>query len=234
MLAVNLLCAGYRDLIVLHDVSLSVGEGEAVGLVGANAAGKTTLARALTGLVRPVGGEIFWDGVAIRDLPAYRRPALGLVMVPEGRSLFGFMSVRENLEMGASNSRGRANAKRSLELVMDLFPVLGERINTTARKLSGGQQQMLAVGRALMACPRLLILDEPSVGLGPKIVAEIYQLLSRVFRENISILLIEQDVRRCLSIVQRAYVIAQGRIVMEGSAETLLGSDDVRRTYLGL
>jgi branched-chain amino acid transport system ATP-binding protein len=155
-------------------------------------------------------------------------------MVPEGRSLFGFMSVRENLEMGASNSRGRANAKRSLELVMDLFPVLGERINTTARKLSGGQQQMLAVGRALMACPRLLILDEPSVGLGPKIVAEIYQLLSRVFRENISILLIEQDVRRCLSIVQRAYVIAQGRIVMEGSAETLLGSDDVRRTYLGL
>lgn len=234
MLKVKDLTAGYRDLVVLRQVSLEVKEGEFVGLVGANAAGKTTLAKAITGLLESDAGEVAWDGTPITGLAACRRPELGLVMVPEGRSLFGYMTVRENLELGATNPRAKAQAKRNIEKIFDLFAILRERMSAPARTLSGGQQQMLAIGRALMADPRLLVLDEPSVGLAPKIVGEIYELLAHIFRENTSILLIEQDVSRCLKAVQRAYVMAQGVIVLEGPKEALLGNDSVRRTYLGM
>ncbi len=234
MLGVRELTVGYRDLVVLREVSLQVKDGEFVGLIGANAAGKTTLAKAITGLLRPSAGQVLWDGTLITELAPNRRPELGLVMVPEGRSLFGYMTVRENLELGATNPRARAQAKRNTEKIFDLFPVLRERVALPARALSGGQQQMLAIGRALMADPRLLVLDEPSVGLAPKVVGEIYKLLDRIYREHTSIFLIEQDVSRCLKAVQRAYVMAQGRIVLEGEPGALLGNDAVRRTYLGL
>jgi branched-chain amino acid transport system ATP-binding protein len=177
---------------------------------------------------------VTWDEKAITELAANRRPELGLVMVPEGRSLFGFMTVRENLELGAMNPRAQVNAKRNIERIFDQFPILRERGAAQARTLSGGQQQMLAIGRALMAEPRLLVLDEPSVGLSPKIVGEVYALLRQIFDNGTSILLIEQDVNQCLQAVQRAYVMAQGQIVLHGDAQTLLGDDAVRRTYLGL
>jgi branched-chain amino acid transport system ATP-binding protein len=234
MLAVQNLIAGYRDLVVLRGVSIDVNDGEFVGLVGANAAGKTTLAKTITGLLKSTSGQVTWDGKSVTDMAPHRRPELGLVMVPEGRSLFAYMTVRENLELGATNARAKANAKRNLEKIFDLFSVLRQREGAEARTLSGGQQQMLAIGRALMADPRLLVLDEPSVGLAPKIVSEIYQLLERVFREKTAILLIEQDVSRCLKAVQRAYVMAQGAIVLEGGPESLLGNDSVRKTYLGM
>lgn len=233
MLQVIGLHAGYKDLVALRDVSLEVGEGEFVGIVGANAAGKTTLARAITGLIRPLSGEIRWEGRGITSVAPHRRPELGLTMVPEGRALFGFMTVRENLELGATNHRAHSILRTNIERVFDLFPVLRERRNLPARSLSGGQQQMLALARALMAEPRLLILDEPSVGLAPKIVGEIYELLHEIFQGKTSILLIEQDVSRCLKAVQRAYVIAQGRVVLKGSSDALLRSDAVRRAYLG-
>lgn len=234
MLRVEGLSAGYRDLTVLRDVSLEVKDGEFVGLVGANAAGKTTFAKSITGLLRPSAGTVSWDGQPITALAASKRPELGLVMVPEGRSLFAYMTVRENLELGATNKRASENSARNIAKVFDLFPVLRERAKAPARTLSGGQQQMLAIGRALMAEPRLLILDEPSVGLSPKIVGEIYALLAVIFSEGTSILLIEQDVNQCLKAAQRAYVMAQGQIVLRGDARTLLKDDSVRRTYLGL
>jgi branched-chain amino acid transport system ATP-binding protein len=234
MLSVEGLTAGYHDLTVLRGISLEVKDGEFVGLVGANAAGKTTFAKSITGLLRPSAGTVSWAGQPITALAANKRPELGLVMVPEGRSLFPYMTVRENLELGATNKRASDNAARNIEKVFDLFPVLQEKAKVPARTLSGGQQQMLAIGRALMAEPRLLILDEPSVGLSPKIVSEIYALLDVIFSEGTSILLIDQDVNQCLKVVQRAYVMAQGRIVLRGDAQTLLTDDSVRRTYLGL
>jgi branched-chain amino acid transport system ATP-binding protein len=234
MLEVVGLSAGYGDVVALREVALAVRDGEFVGVVGANAAGKSTLARAITGLVAPWSGEIRWEGRPINAVPAHRRPELGLAMVPEGRALFGFMTVRENLELGATNPRARERISTNLEQMFELFPILRERAEVPARSLSGGQQQMVALARALMAEPRLLILDEPSVGLAPKIVGEIYDLLHKIFQGRTSILLIEQDVRRCLRAVQRAYVMAQGRVVLEGSAEELANSDEVRRAYLGL
>lgn len=234
MLEVVGLSAGYGDVVALREVSLAIRDGEFVGVVGANAAGKTTLARAITGLITPWHGEVRWEGRSIDIVPAHRRPELGVSMVPEGRALFGFMTVRENLELGATNRRARERMKANLERMFELFPILRERADVPARSLSGGQQQMVAVARALMAEPRLLILDEPSVGLAPKIVSEIYGLLHRIFEGQTSILLIEQDVRRCLKAVQRAYVLAQGRVVLEGDAQDLVNSPEVRRAYLGL
>lgn len=234
MLSAVGLTAGYKDLVVLKQVSIDVGEKEFVGLIGANAAGKTTLAKALTGLLKPAAGRVLWGGEPITNLAPNLRPRLGLVMVPEGRSLFGYMTVRENLELGATNERARAGAKRNLEKIFDLFKILRERENAQARTLSGGQQQMVAIGRALMAEPKLLVLDEPSVGLAPKVVGEIYEMLHLIFQGDTSILLIEQDVNQCLKAVQRAYVMAQGEIVLHGTPQTLMSDDSVRRTYLGL
>jgi branched-chain amino acid transport system ATP-binding protein len=233
MLEVKNLSSGYGDLTVLRDVSFTMDEGEFMGIVGANAAGKTTLARALAGVLPVTGGDILWDGQSLRGIPAHRRPEAGLMMVPEGRALFPFMTVRENLEIGATNPRGWPNFSRNLERVFDLFPILRQRADAQARMLSGGQQQMLAIGRALMGEPRLLILDEPSVGLAPVVVQEIYGLLHRVFREKTAILLIEQDVRQCLKAVDRAIVIANGRIVLSGSAAEIRDSDEIRRAYMG-
>lgn len=234
MLEVTDLSSGYGDLIVLRDISFSMDEGEFVGIVGANAAGKTTLARVLAGLLPITRGDIKWDGKSLRGVPAHRRPEAGLMMVPEGRALFPFMTVRENLEIGATNPRGQVHLSRNLDRVLDLFPILRQKADAPARSLSGGQQQMLAIGRALMGEPRLLILDEPSVGLAPVVVQEIYDLLHRAFREETAILLIEQDVRQCLKAVERAIVIANGRAVLSGSPDEIRNSDEVRRAYMGL
>ncbi len=234
MLDIRHLTAGYGDLTVLRDVSMSIAEGEFVGVVGSNAAGKTTLAKVLCGLLPVQSGEVVWDGVPISRLPPHRRPELGLTMVPEGRALFPFMTVRENLELGATNARGRPLLRRNLENVFDLFPMLYEKAGLPARSLSGGQQQMLAIGRALMGEPRLLILDEPSVGLAPVVVQGIYNVLKDVLQGRAAVLLIEQDVRQCLKVVSRALVIANGRVVLSGSSAEILNSSEVRRAYLGL
>lgn len=234
MLEVKGISAGYGDLNVLHDVSIKVSEGEFVGIVGANAAGKTTLVRCITGLIPVRSGEIEWFDEPLNDVAAHQRPERGIVLVPEGRALFGYMTVLENLEIGATNGRARSGVSESLEQVFSLFPDLKTKQKALARSLSGGQQQMLAVARALMAQPRLLILDEPSIGLAPKVVGELYALLRSIYEQGTAILLIEQDVRRCLSCVGRGYVLANGSVVTEGSAKDLLLTDDVRKAYLGL
>ena len=234
MLEIKNLTAGYGELITLRQISIHIKEKEFVGVVGANAAGKTTLSKAISGLLPAISGEIFWYGQNITKLIPSKRPDLGLVMVPEGRNLFGYMTVEENLELGATNIRAKSHLKKNLAKVYDLFEILSSRRKIQARALSGGQQQMLAIGRALMAEPLLLILDEPSVGLAPMIVAEIYVLLKKIFNENTSILLIEQDVTRCLNAVQRAYVMSQGRIVIEGQSSDLINNQSIRETYLGM
>ena len=234
MLEINNLTAGYGELIVLRQISIHIKEKEFVGIVGANAAGKTTLSTAIAGILPAISGEIFWNSQNITQLIPSKRPDLGLVMVPEGRNLFGYMTVEENLELGATNVRARSHLKKNLSKVYDLFEILSSRRKIQARALSGGQQQMLAIGRALMAEPLLLILDEPSVGLAPMIVAEIYILLKKIFNENTSILLIEQDVTRCLNAVHRAYVMSQGCIAIEGQSSELINNQSIRETYLGM
>ena len=234
MLEARNLTAGYGDLTVLREVSLGIGEGEFVGVIGANASGKTTLAKCLCGLLPLQGGEILWDGKPISGLPVHQRPELGLMMVPEGRALFPFMTVAENLELGATNPRGAGMRRENLDKVYDLFPILRDKAAEPARSLSGGQQQMLAIGRALMGEPRLLILDEPSVGLAPVVVQEIYRLLTEVLRGRTAVLLIEQDVKQCLEVVSRAVVMANGQVALTGSAEEILSSDEVRRAYMGI
>ena len=234
MLEIKNLTAGYGELIALRQISIHIKEKEFVGVVGANAAGKTTLSKAISGLLPVISGEIFWYGQNITKLIPSKRPDLGLVMVPEGRNLFGYMTVEENLELGATNIRAKSQLNKNLAKVYDLFEILSSRRKIQARALSGGQQQMLAIGRALMAEPLLLILDEPSVGLAPMIVAEIYVLLKKIFNENTSILLIERDVTRCLNSVQRAYVMSQGRIVIEGQSSDLINNQSIRETYLGM
>jgi branched-chain amino acid transport system ATP-binding protein len=237
MLKVRNLEAGYGPLKVLKQVSLHVSTGEIVTLIGANGAGKSTLLRALAGLLEPRGGEVLFAGEPIRGLPAERVVDRGLALVPEGRQVFAALTVRENLILGgyvaARRGRDARGTSRALAQVHDLFPVLSERGEQLAGTLSGGEQQMLAMGRALMTDPRLLLLDEPSMGLAPLVVRDIFRVVQRLRAEGRTVLLVEQNARAALRIADRGYVIETGRLVLEGEAGFLLSDREVQRAYLG-
>ena len=232
MLEVRGLESRYGRIPALKGIDLAVGAGELVALVGANGAGKSTLLRALSG-VQPASGKIFFEKTEIHALSSERRVALGIVQVPEGRQVFAPLSVEENLRLGAYR-RGRGKAQASLERVYGMFPVLAERRRHAAGTLSGGQQQMLAIGRALMGQPRLLLLDEPSMGLAPRLVAEIFACVRALRAADTALLLVEQNARAALAIADRGYVLETGRIVLAGSGAELLADESVRAAYLGL
>jgi branched-chain amino acid transport system ATP-binding protein len=233
MLEVRDLEAGYGDVGVLSGVTLRVGPGEIVALLGPNGAGKTTLLRTVTGLLRPRAGVIRWEGEDLARVPAHLIVERGLAMVPEGRRLFGSMTVEENLALGAFAPRARGTRGASLERVYGLFPVLRERRRQAVRLLSGGQQQMVSIGRAFMSQPRLLVLDEPSLGIAPLLVRAILEALVQINREGVAIFLVEQNVRAALGLAHRAYILESGHVVGEGSGEALLRDPHVRRAYLG-
>ena len=232
MLDVKGLRAGYGRIQALHGIDLGVRRGELVALVGANGAGKTTLLKALSG-IQGFSGSVKFEGEEIRQQAAEKRVALGIVHCPEGRQVFGPLSVEDNLRLGAYR-RGRARSARSLERVYGLFPALAERRAQPAGTLSGGQQQMLALGRALMAEPRLLLLDEPSMGLAPRLVAEIFACIAGLRAADTALLLVEQNAAAALAIADRGYVLETGRIALSGTGETLLADAGVREAYLGL
>ena len=234
MLEVRELSLGYGDVRVLHRVSLSVGEGEIVSLVGANGAGKTTTLRAVSGLLPAASGEVSFAGTRLTGLEPWRIVELGIGHVPEGRHLFTNMTVQQNLEMGAYLARDRAQRERRLAWVNALFPRLAERRHQHAGTLSGGEQQMLAIGRALMSQPRLLMLDEPSLGLAPLMVKAIFEAIRRIGAEGTTVLLVEQNLVQSLRLSHRGYVLESGKIVLEGNSDDLLAHPHTRRAFLGL
>ena len=234
MLSLRSVNASYGKVQVLHDVRLEVGRGELVGLVGANAAGKTTTVWTVAGLRTRATGEIRLGGERIDALPAYDRAERGIVLVPERKRLFPFMSVLENLELGAYVARARGSRRRTLEEVFELLPVLAERRHQLAGSLSGGEQQMCAIGRGLMALPTMLMLDEPTEGLAPLYVQRVFELVVHLRARGMTILLIEQNVRHVLRIVDRAYVLENGRVALEGAGASLLENPRLRTAYLGL
>jgi branched-chain amino acid transport system ATP-binding protein len=234
MLELSQVTAGYGAFTALWDVSLRVASGEAVAVVGPNGAGKTTLLRAISGLIAPRGGRIVFEGTDLAGRPAYEIVAHGIAHVPEGRRLFPQLTVAENLKMGAFLPAARSHFHESLERVYTLFPALAERQAQRAGSLSGGEQQMLAVGRALMSRPRLILFDEPSMGLAPVMVLRLFDLIARVREGGFTILIVEQNVRQVLKLVDRAYLLEVGRIKVEGRAADLAEQDFVRQAYVGL
>ncbi len=235
MFEVQRLSASYGLHRALDEVALKVGEHEVVVMLGANGAGKTTMLKAIAGLVpAPAASRIELAGQALHGLPARLRVEAGVALVPEGRGIFGELTVRENLALGAYPRRARAGEKANLERVLALFPRLAERLAQTARTMSGGEQQMVAIGRALMSAPRLLLLDEPSLGLSPLMCVELFRALERVRATGMSILLVEQNARRSLAIADRGYLLENGRIAGEGRADQLLSDPAVQAAYLGI
>ena len=232
MLSIAGLRAGYGKIEVLHEVALSIEQGQIVTLIGANGAGKTTLLKTISGLIRPAAGTIEFEGESIVRRPPHRIVARGLSHVPEGRAILKRMTVLDNLRMGAY-VRSDSEINRDIESVFVRFPVLAERRDQMAGTLSGGEQQMLAIGRALVARPRLLLLDEPSLGLAPKFVTRIFLTLRELKQEGKTILLVEQNARQALQVADRGYVMERGRIVLTGSGQELLNTPEVRQTYLG-
>ena len=224
---------GYGDLRAVQDLSLVVRPGEIVTLLGANGAGKTTVLRAISGLLRPRSGAIRYDGRRLDRLAPDAIVELGVVQVPEGRKLFPSLTARENLALGAFARRARGDERATLDEVLALFPVLRERADQRAGTLSGGEQQMLAIGRALMARPTLLMLDEPSLGLAPMVVQEVFRVVREIHARGVTVLLVEQNVRQALQTSQRGYVLENGRVVLEGTGEALLASEATQRAYLG-
>lgn len=233
MLRIEGLRAGYGELEILHGIDLEVHEGEVVALIGANGAGKTTTLKAISGVVRASTGSITFDGQSIHNRQPRQIVSEGLIQVPEGRKLFPELSVRDNLFLG-SYRRGRSEASDTVDEVFELFPLLRERTDQTAGTLSGGEQQMLAIGRALMGKPRLLMLDEPSLGLAPMLVADIFEVVRDLRRRGLTVMLVEQNAVHALQLSDRGYVLENGSVVLEGTGEELLGDDRVRSAYLGL
>ncbi|MFY9571753.1 MAG: ABC transporter ATP-binding protein [Blastocatellia bacterium] len=233
MLELTDVTARYGDAQVLWGVSFNVREAEIATLVGANGAGKSTTLKTISGVVRAVAGRIAFAGERIDRLPPHMIAARGIAHVPEGRRLFPLMSVRENLELGAISREARLHRSKSFELVFSLFPRVKERESQMAGTLSGGEQQMVAIARGLMARPRLLILDEPSLGLAPIIVREMFEIIQTINREGITVLLVEQNVQQSLKLANRAYVLENGRVVLEGAGSELLNDQRVREAYLG-
>lgn len=234
MLEVESVRAGYGQAQALWDVSLRVGDGEIVTIIGPNGAGKSTLVNVIAGIHPAWGGRIVFDGTEITALPPHRVCTAGVAVVPEGRQVFADMTVTDNLLIGGYHQAARARRKENYERVCEIFPRLAERANQLAGSLSGGEQQMLAIGRALMAEPRLLLLDEPSLGLAPVIVDTIFEILQRINAEGVSVLVVEQNVVEALELASRGYVLEQGRIVKEAAAADLLDDPDVRTAYLGV
>jgi branched-chain amino acid transport system ATP-binding protein len=234
MLEVSKLDVFYGKSQALRDVSLRVDEKEIVALVGANGAGKTTLLNTISGLLRPTSGSVEFLGKKIDRLAPHNIVQLGICQIPEGRKLFTDMTVLENLEMGAYASKAWRRKKETIEQVYQLFPILKERRKQSAKKLSGGERQMVAIGRGLMSSPKLCMLDEPSYGLAPKLFSEVLEVIKRLREQGITILLVEQNVRNTLEIADRAYVLENGRIVLEGKGKDLLQNEQVKKAYLGL
>ena len=234
MLKVDRLSVAYAGVTVLREVSLRVNEGEIVSVVGANGGGKSTLLKTISGLLKPSSGGIEFIGERIQELPPHEICKKGLIQVPEGRQLFPKMRVIDNLEMGAYLPEARKNIAQSLERVYSLFPIFKERKNQKVGSLSGGEQQMLAIGRALMSRPKLLMLDEPSEGLSPLFTTNVFDTLKILGEQGLTILLVSQEVERSLEMGHRAYVLENGQIVLEGKGSELLSNDKVRESYLGM
>ena len=234
MLKVDHLSVHYGVIQAVKDVSFEVNEGEVVTLIGANGAGKTSILRTISGLVRPSAGEINFLGKEIQKEPARKIVASGLSQVPEGRHVFPGMTVLENLELGAFLRRDREENQKNLKKIFDRFPRLEERKSQDAATLSGGEQQMLAMGRALMSQPKLLLLDEPSMGLAPIFIQEIFDIIQDIQKQGTTVLLIEQNANKALAIANRGYVLETGKIVLSGTGEELLASEEVRKAYLGI
>jgi branched-chain amino acid transport system ATP-binding protein len=233
MLEVQGIDAGYKDLQALWDVSLRVGEGELVALVGPNGAGKSTTLKVISGLIKPTAGNVLLDGRSLTKEPPHKVVDLGISQVLEGGRVFTGLTVLENLELGSFGAKARKAKDENLERVFDLFPRLEERQLQRAGTLSGGERQMLAIGRALMSAPRLLMLDEPSFGLAPILVEQLFNMITEINRQGVTVLLVEQNVRAALELTQRAYVIENGRVVGEGSGDSLLSFESIRTAYLG-
>lgn len=234
MLELSAVNAGYGDVRVLHDVSITVGKGEIVALLGANGAGKTTTLWTISGLVKPTSGRIEFDGQDVLRTAPHRLPELGLAHVPQGRGVFQTLNVKENLLLGAYSPRARSDRTRTMEMVFSLFPILRERHMQEARTLSGGEQQMLAIGRALMLKPKMLMLDEPSLGLAPVIVETVFSKILEIGETGVAILLVEQNLAQALSIAQRGYVLETGGIAIQGTTAELRANKYVKEAYLGL
>lgn len=233
LLQVNDLKVSYGGIQALKGISLEVGEGELVALIGSNGAGKTTALKTLAGLLHPVSGSIHYRGSDLVRVPAHQRVCDGLALVPEGRGVFARLTVAENLQMGAYTRRDTAEIAADLDRMYTIFPRLAERREQLAGTLSGGEQQMVAMARALMSRPKLLMLDEPSMGLAPLMVAKIFETVRDIAAQGVSILLVEQNAKLALQVAQRGYVLESGKITLADAAATLLGSDEVRRAYLG-
>lgn len=233
MLEVKNLSVSYGAIEAVKDISFTVNDGEIVSLIGANGAGKTTTLHTITGLVPAKSGSVMYNGVDLLKTHNNKIVTLGMAHIPEGRHVFTRMSVEENLEMCAFSLKDQSDLKKDLDMVYGLFPRLKERRNQKAGTLSGGEQQMLAMGRALMSHPKTILMDEPSMGLSPKLVKEIFSIIRKLHEQGITILLVEQNAKMALSIADRAYVLETGRITMEGDAKELLNNEQVRKAYLG-
>jgi branched-chain amino acid transport system ATP-binding protein len=233
MLELQGINAGYKDLQALWDVSLQVSEGELVALVGPNGAGKPTTLKVISGLIKPTAGDVLLDGHSVTREPPHKIVDMGISQVLEGGRVFTELTVLENLELGSFGAKARKAKDENLARVFGLFPRLQERQRQPAGTLSGGERQMLAIGRALMSAPRLLMLDEPSFGLAPILVEQIFEMITEINRQGVTVLLVEQNVRAALELTQRAYVIENGRVVGEGSGDSLLSFESIRTAYLG-
>jgi branched-chain amino acid transport system ATP-binding protein len=234
MLKVNKIKAHYEGTPALHEVTLEVGEGELVGIVGANGAGKSTILKAIVGAITPVSGNIEFNGIDISRKSCAEIVQLGITYVPEGRRIFGPLTVKENLILGAFTTKSKEEIEERLDYVYMLFPILKERQKQRGGTLSGGEQQMLAIGRGLMARPKLLMLDEPSIGLMPKLVHQVFEAISSLKEKGLTILLVEQNVREALELANRGYILQTGRTIASGSGKELLESETVRKAFLGL
>lgn len=233
ILKVDHLSVNYGAIKAVRNVSFDINEGEIVTLIGANGAGKSTIVKTISGLLKPVEGDIFFEGKSLLKLSAPKIVASGVSQVPEGRRIFAGMSVKENLQLGAYLRKDKAGIEKDIDAMYKRFPILGERQKQDAATLSGGEQQMLAMARALMARPKLLLLDEPSMGLAPIYIQQIFDIIESINKEGMTVLLIEQNARQALSIANRGYVLSSGEIQMEGTGQDLLTNPDVQKAYLG-
>jgi branched-chain amino acid transport system ATP-binding protein len=234
MLTLENVDAGYGPTTILHDVSLNVQQGEIVTIVGANGAGKTTTLRTIVGQILPRAGKITFMGEDITKLPAHEVVDRGIILIPEGRQLFPDMTVRENLQMGTYRRAARATQDSRMEEVLDLFPRVRERLDQTASSLSGGEQQMVAIARGMMANPKILMFDEPSLGLAPIVVSQVFDVVRKVAATGTTVLIVEQNVFTTLKVANRGYVLENGHVVLSDTSEALLKNDHVRRAYLGI
>ena len=233
LLEIKDLCVNYGVITALKGISFSVDEGEVVALIGANGAGKTTTLHTITGLLPAKSGSIVFDGVELTKTPAHKIVELGMAHVPEGRRIFANLSVLDNLKLGAFTRKDQDNINDTLQMVYERFPRIAERKNQIAGTLSGGEQQMLAMGRALMSKPRIIVMDEPSMGLSPILVSEIFDIIKSISHDGVTVLLVEQNAKKALSISNRAYVLETGNIVLSGDAKDLINDESVKKAYLG-